>query len=144
MNRTEVERIAKAINGLRPDWPWNALVTFIETHLSDRAYRDAAVALAYVACEAETRTPKRVLESGPWWKVGPAANSSTEPGIVTYCEHGEPGSRCDACYPNTARGLGGSGIRPTHEQRAAMHAAITEAKTSAEGILLELVGGATR
>ena len=100
MNRTEVERIAKAINGLRPDWPWNSLVTFIETHLSDRAYRDAAVALAYVACEAETRTPKRVLESGPWWKVGPTADRRTEPGIVTWCAHGRPGAlHCPDCTP---------------------------------------------
>lgn len=125
MNRTEVERIAKAINGLRPDWPWNSLCTFIETHLSDRAYRDAAVALAYVACEAETRTPKRVLESGPWWKVGPAANRPAEPGIVTYCEHGRPsGLQCEVCAPAIER------TPPTAEQRAAMRAAIAEAKTT--------------
>ena len=127
MNRTEIERIAKAINGLRPDWPWNSLVTFIGTHLSERAYRDVAVALAYVACEAETRTPKRVLESGPWWHIGPAS-TATEPGIVTYCEHGRPsGLRCDDCTPVIER------TPPTPEQRAAMHAAIAEAKTSAEG-----------
>ena len=100
MNRTEAERIAKAINGLRPDWPWNSLVTFIETHLSERAYRDVAVALAYVACEAETRTPKRVLESGPWWHIGPASTRTTEPGVVTYCEHGRPGAlHCPDCTP---------------------------------------------
>ena len=128
MNRTEIERTAKAINGLRPDWPWNSLVTFIETHLSQRAYRDVAVALAYVACEAETRTPKRVLESGPWWHIGPASTRTTEPGIVTYCEHGRPsGLRCDDCTPVVER------TPPTPEQRAAMHAAIAEAKTITEG-----------
>ena len=125
MNRIEVERIAKAINGLRPDWPWNALVTFIETHLSERAYRDAAVALAFVACEPETRTPKRVLESGPWWHIGPASTRTTEPGIATYCEHGRPsGLQCDECAPVIER------TPPTAEQRAAMRAAIAEAKTT--------------
>lgn len=125
MNRTEVERIAKAINGLRPDWPWNSLVTFIGTHLSERAYRDVAVALAYVACEAETRTPKRVLESGPWWHISPASTRTTEPGIVTYCEHGRPsGLQCDECTPAIER------TPPTAEQRAAMRAAIAEAKTT--------------
>lgn len=120
MNRTEVERLAKSVNGLRPDWPWNSLVTFIETHLTDRAYRDVAVALAYIAADPETRTPKRVLEPGPWWNVGPAAaTKATEPGIVTYCAHGEPGTRCLECHPHTHRGIG-----PTPEQRAAIRAAL--------------------
>ena len=119
MNRTEVERLAKAANSLRPDWPWNSLVTFIETHLSDRAYRDAAVALAYVCADPETRTPKRILEPGPWWNVGAAAVKPTEPGIVTYCAHGEPGTRCLECHPRTHTGVG-----PTPEQRAAIRAAL--------------------
>ena len=125
MNRTEVERLAGMANKLRPDWPWNALVTFIEAHLSERAYRDAAVALAFVACEPETRTPKRVLESGPWWHIGPASTRTTEPGIATYCEHGRPsGLQCDECTPVIER------TPPTAEQRAAMRAAIAEAKTT--------------
>ncbi|MFT3877156.1 MAG: hypothetical protein QM708_12145 [Propioniciclava sp.] len=120
MNRMETERLAGAVNKLRPDWPWASLVTFIETHLVEHAYQDAAVALAYIATDATTRTPKRVLESGPWW---PTRTSSprAEPGIITYCDHGEPGSSCPACYP---RRLGGSGVGPTPEQRAAMRAAM--------------------
>ncbi len=116
MNRTEVERIAKAINGLRPDWPWNALCTFIEGHLTDRAYRDVAVALAFVACDPDTRTPKRVLEAGPWWHVGPPSARHTEPGIVTYCEHGRPsGSHCPDCTQPVER--------PTPERIAAIRRA---------------------
>ena len=100
MNRTEVERLAGMANKLRPDWPWNALCTFIEGHLTDRAYRDVAVALAFVACDPDTRTPKRVLEAGPWWHVGPPSARTTEPGIVTWCTHGRPGAlHCPDCTP---------------------------------------------
>lgn len=124
MNRTEVERLAKAANGLRPDWPWNSLVTFIETHLTDRAYRDVATAIAYVCADPETRTPKRVLEPGPWWNVGLAGQDRpTEPGIVTYCEHGQPGTTCPTCHPRT-----GTGATRTPEQRAAIQQAIADAK----------------
>lgn len=122
MNRTEVERIAKAINGLRPDWPWNALVTFIEAHLTERAYRDVAVALTVVACDPETRTPKRVLEPGPWWHVGPPSMQAAESGIVTYCPHGLPGVRCADCHPRRP------GVGPTPAQRAAMRQAVADAR----------------
>ena len=125
MNRTEIERLAKSANGLRPDWPWNSLATFLETHLVDRAYRDVAVALAYVAADPETRTPKRVLEAGPWWQVGAAAERKpTESGIATYCEHGRrSGLHCDGCTPVTR-------TLPTAEQRAAIRAAIDASKTT--------------
>lgn len=128
MNRTEAERLAKMANGLRPDWPWNSLVTFIETHLAERSYRDAAVALAYVACEPDTRTPRRVLEAGPWWNVGPASARPTESCIVTYCEHGDPGATCRTCHPPREH----AGVAPTPEQRAAMRAAITQARTDTQ------------
>ena len=117
MNRTEVERLAGMANKLRPDWAWSSLCTFIDTHLKDRAYRDAAVALADVACAAEPTTPTRVLEAGPWWHVGAASSATTESGIVTRCEHGEPGARCLECYPR------GGGVGMTDEQRAAIRAA---------------------
>ena len=116
MNRTEIERLAGAANKLRPDWPWKSLVTFIELHMMDRAYRDVAVALAWVACDPATKTPKRVLESGPWWQaavVGEPASTN----IITRCEHGEPGARCLECYPR------GGGVGMTDEQRAAIRAA---------------------
>jgi len=119
MNRTEVERLAGMANKLRPDWAWGSLCTFIEANLKDRAYRDVAVALAYVACEAETKTPKRVLEPGPWWRAT-VATSAIAPVIVTHCEHKLPGRTCAECYPRTSapRAL------PTPEQREAIRAAV--------------------
>lgn len=67
MNENEIERIAAAANALRPDWPLASLRTLLTTKLATRARRDVAVALAWVACESETKTPARVLEPGPWW-----------------------------------------------------------------------------
>lgn len=135
MNRTEVERLAGMANKLRPDWAWGSLCTFIEANLKDRAYRDVAVALAYVACEAETKTPKRVLEPGPWWRAT-VATSAIAPVIVTHCEHKLPGRTCAECYPRTSapRAL------PTPEQKAAIRAAVDAGR--AELARIEQINGA--
>lgn len=69
MNSNEVERIAAAINRLRPDWPVPSIRTLINKHLLDRPRRDVAVALTWIACETASDTPGRVLESGPWWRA---------------------------------------------------------------------------
>lgn len=69
LSRTEIERLAAMANALRPDWPAKSVATTIATHLTHRAYRDVAVALAYVACDPTTQYPNRVLEAGDWWNV---------------------------------------------------------------------------
>ena len=70
MNEHERERIAEAMNRLRPDWPVKQLKTLLtEPFLADRPRRDVTVALAWVACESGSHTPYRVLESGPWWRA---------------------------------------------------------------------------
>lgn len=69
MIQTEIERVALAVHGLRPDWPATSLRTFIENNLADRAYRDVMVAFAWIACDPVTDTPKRILASGPWWQA---------------------------------------------------------------------------
>lgn len=53
---------------MRPDWPLRSLTTFIEKNLAARAYRDVAVALAWVAT-TDTQTPRLLLEAGVWWKA---------------------------------------------------------------------------
>lgn len=78
MNETETHRLAAAINSLRPDWPSPSLLTFIRRELGKRAYRDAAVALTWVAVDDATKTPARVLESGPWWGATLTASSDAE------------------------------------------------------------------
>lgn len=81
MNDVETQRLAHAINELRPAWPISSLTTFIRRSLSGRNFRDAAVALVWVALDIDgagnyvTETPKRVLEPGPWWKAAEASGT---------------------------------------------------------------------
>lgn len=69
MNKTDVTRIAAAINQLRPDWGAPELRSFIWKNLAARPAEDVMVALALVALDPDTRTPARVLASGPWWQA---------------------------------------------------------------------------
>lgn len=81
MNDIEIKRLAHAINELRPAWPISSLTTFISRNLAGRNYRDVAVALVWVALDADgagnyvTETPKRVMEPGPWWRAAEASGS---------------------------------------------------------------------
>ena len=69
----EVQRLAMAANAIRPEWPVRSLVTLLTKH-GTRPYRDLAVALAWIATDARTKTPARLAEAGPWW----TATSMTE------------------------------------------------------------------
>lgn len=78
MDVTETQRLAAAVHQLRPDWRLDSLRTWIGHNLSARAYRDAAVALAWVAADPATKTPARVLENGPWWGATLTAGSDAQ------------------------------------------------------------------
>lgn len=100
----EVKRLAHALNELRPSWPVSSLVTFISRNLSNRNYRDAAVALVYVALDADgagnyvTETPKRVLEMGPWWKAAEINQTNVRPLPPKRAEQcGRCGKHQDQC-----------------------------------------------
>lgn len=69
MNEHDIERIAAAVNVLRPDWPTQSLRTFISNNLADRPRRDVMVAFAWISCEPNTSKPARILAAGPWWKA---------------------------------------------------------------------------
>jgi hypothetical protein len=69
----ELQRLAMSANALRPEWPIRSLLTLLAKH-SARPYRDLAVALAWIATDAQTKTPARLAEAGPWW----TATSMTE------------------------------------------------------------------
>jgi len=87
LSQVEAHRLAASINQLRPDWPLASLSTWIRKHLPERAYRDAAVALTWVACDPETTSPGRVLEAGPWWRAVTADKGTTST-VTTRCpEH---------------------------------------------------------
>ena len=70
----EIQRLAAMTNQIRPEWPVKSLVTFINRDHAARPYRDLAVALAWIATDARTKTPARLSEAGPWW----TATSMTE------------------------------------------------------------------
>ncbi len=98
ISRDETERLAAMANSLRPDWPVKSLVTFIVNELTRRTYREAAIALAWVATDPATDTPKRMLEAGPWWNAS-RAQAATVSVVVTRCgEHPDhPAARCPIC-----------------------------------------------
>lgn len=97
MNETQAHRLAAAVNQLRPEWPLASLSAFIHKNLIARAYRDAAVALTWVACDEESLTPARVLENGPWWKAT-QAQAGTVSTITTTCPS-HPGQSAWNCQP---------------------------------------------
>lgn len=78
MIAAEVDRLAHAVNALRPDWPTASLRTWITANLANRAYHDAAVALVWVAVDPASHKPARVLENGPWWGATLTAASEAE------------------------------------------------------------------
>lgn len=97
MNQVEAHRLAAAINELRPEWPLASLSTFIRNQLGTRAYRDAAIALAWVACDETTLTPARVLEAGPWWRAT-QAGGETVSAISHHCPR-HPEHKAWNCKP---------------------------------------------
>ena len=98
ISRDETERLAAMANALRPDWPLKSLTTFIVNELTRRTYREVAIALAWIATDPATDTPKRMLEAGPWWNAS-RAQAATVSVVVTRCpEHPEhPAAHCPAC-----------------------------------------------
>ena len=78
-SKTELERLAAAGAALRPDWPVRSVLTYLTNNHAHRTYRDLAVALAYIATDPTTVTPKRLGEAGPWWRVSPETAASTVP-----------------------------------------------------------------
>lgn len=121
----EIDRWASVMHAARPDWRHDSLRTFATNHLAAKPYRDALVAGVWVASDGQARTPNLLTQDGPWWSAcQPTPGAHTEPGIVTYCEHGQPGTTCPTCYPRT-----GTGAIRTPEQRAAIQQAIADTKT---------------
>ena len=115
-----VARLASLVHELRPDWDEPG-VRSVLSKVADRPLIDVASAAVAACRRIDQRTPSVIAASGSHWPD--ASNSQrtyTEPGIVTYCEHGEPGMRCLECYPRRTP----TGTGPTPEQRAAIRAGI--------------------
>jgi hypothetical protein len=57
VNGNEIQRLAHSINAHRPDWMISSLTTFIGRHMGQWSYRDASVALTFVATDATNGRP---------------------------------------------------------------------------------------
>lgn len=102
-SETELERLAAMGNAIRPEWPTKSLLTHLRTHHADRAYRDLAVALAYIATDPQTLTPARLKESGPWWRTT-EEQTRTPVGRRIPCVYhpDQPAGRCEPCKDQRA------------------------------------------
>lgn len=67
LNETQIAIIAGSTNHLRPNWNVAAIRAVIRKLPTHHTPSQVAAALAYVACDPETRQPTRILEGGPWW-----------------------------------------------------------------------------
>lgn len=100
---TELERLAAMGNALRPEWPVKSLLTHLRNHHATRAYRDLAVALAWVATDPATLTPARLAESGPWWRATEESGRVPTGRRIDCPDHpGEPSGRCRPCADQRA------------------------------------------
>ena len=106
MNEHEADRIAHAVAILRPDWPATSIRTVLTStpEIMARPRRDVALALTYVACDSESKTPKRVTEAGPWWQAAVAGDNHAAPTrahppkLEDACElHGGWATNCPGC-----------------------------------------------
>lgn len=102
--KEEIDRLAAMAHELRPDWPLRSLLTYLARNHATRAYRDLAVALAAVATDSATQTPKRLEESGPWWKAAQAAFGAETPTVgpgrdrcQVYGHEHYPATNCAGC-----------------------------------------------
>ena len=95
-----VARLASLVHELRPDWDEHG-VRSVLSRVADRPLIDVASAAVAACRRIDQRTPSIIAASGSHWPD--ASNSQrtyTEPGIVTYCEHGRPGAlHCPDCAP---------------------------------------------
>lgn len=88
MTGIEIARLAAAANILRPDWPTASIQTYLERDHAHRPLHDTAVALAWVATDPDSKTPKRMSEPGPWWQ---ASRCSDDRRAVEPCPTHGPG-----------------------------------------------------
>lgn len=97
----EIQRIAAAMNALRPAWRIDSLVTFLTNHHAARAYRDLAIAAIAVTTDPRTQTPRLLNEHGPWWLAAQAAAGAVTDIRFARCQkpgHSSfPAANCASC-----------------------------------------------
>ena len=129
----ELQIVAQVVGIVREDWVPRSVLAMLrrEPSLRDRPYRWLAVAAVIVALDPASKTPKRLLEFGPWWQA--AAVSTGEgtdtpgPGKEPACERvgheHELARNCRACR---AQALAETEVDAAPLEPAPPPAAITE------------------
>lgn len=94
--REEAQRLAAALNQLRPDWGASGLMTVIgDQRLVHRPMVDVAVAFVALALDPQTRKPTRIFETGPWWLL--AAPRANEHNTSAHIRR-PAADDCDVCH----------------------------------------------
>lgn len=76
----ELDRLAAAMNILRPEWPIKSLRTYLDNHAA-RPYADLLVAAAWICGDPKTATPARLGEHGPWWVAAGLTTAKATPQV---------------------------------------------------------------
>ena len=98
-----VARLANLVATLRTDWD-EAGIRSVLHKVTDRPLGDVTIAAVTAALtRTDQRTPAVIATTGKHWpNLG--QQTYTEPGIVTYCEHGRPSPlHCPDCQPAAER-----------------------------------------
>ena len=108
----ELNRLAAALNAMRPEWPVRSLVTYLTASHSARAFADLSVAAMWIAVDPRTVTPARLGEHGPWWVAAglstatatPTVGPGTEPRCETPGHEHERARACRCCRSEALAG----------------------------------------
>lgn len=131
LTRQETERLAQAVNALRPDWPTASLVTFIWKR-NERPLLDLSVELTWVAQLTDSKSPARIDQDGPWKKatIGSTGQVYRQIGrdecIICGFSDGWALHTGDHDFENPL--MRRKSALPTPEQKAALEAARIEAE----------------
>lgn len=140
MIKQEAERIAAAVNIIKPEWRVGLIMAVLgDERIRSRSYADVLIAMTALAVDPTSQRPGRIHEPGPWWRAAAAVTSP----MTAYRTIGQ--NDCDICsrpYEQHAAtsqvdghkferlGSRGKGQPPTAEQKQAIAAAISAGDTS--------------
>lgn len=84
MEQIEIQRMARSVNLIRPDWPVGSLETFIRRRADHMTPIDLHLQLVYVAHDPATTTPARIDQLGPWKYLFSGAKESAGPKVPYF------------------------------------------------------------
>ncbi|MFL0459106.1 hypothetical protein ACH0CA_01310 [Kytococcus sedentarius] len=80
MNKDEAQTLTHAVRALRPEWraDW-VMEALAHPDIRFRPFRQMVVAFMAVAADPESKSPRRIHESGDWWKAAAVAMREEPP-----------------------------------------------------------------